>query len=125
MRDNLNDDGTVPSKDGSAPSPDIWVRRTKDPIPELDYEAEPPHQNPVRHEDNYVYIRVKNIGKSNTTEVYFRALITHFAGIELCYPEAWLPSTIPGDPAEGELVPGTYLIGEKRIDNLASARIVL
>lgn len=119
VRDNLTDDGTVPSGGWHAHSPDIWVRRADDPIPVLAYDANPPHQNPLRGQDNYVYMRVKNVGGAATNEVYLRTLITHFPGFEFRYPQEWQPSTRPGDPAPVPLVPGTYLIGEERIDNLA------
>lgn len=119
VRDNLTDDGTVPSAGWHAESPDIWVRRTDDPIPSLAYDTAPPHEDPFRNQDNYVYMRVKNFGGVATNEVYLRALITHFPGFEFRYPEDWQPSTRPGDPAPVPLERGTYLIGEERIDNLA------
>jgi hypothetical protein len=120
VRDNLEDNGTVPSGGWHAHSPDIWVRRSDDPIPALAYDANPPHQNPLRGQDNYVYMRVKNWGAAATNEVYLRTLITHFPGFEFRYPEEWQPSTRPGDPVPSPLVPGTYLIGEERIDDLAA-----
>lgn len=119
VRDNLTDDGTVPSGGWHAHSPDIWARPGDDPIPALAYDANPPHLNPERGHDNYVYMRVKNFGGAATNEVYLRTMITHFPGFEFRYPEEWQPSTRPGDPAPTPLVPGTYLIGEERIDNLA------
>ncbi|KAF5420613.1 MAG: Subtilase family protein [Candidatus Methanocomedens sp.] len=119
VRDNLTDNGTVPSGGWHAHSPDIWARSGDDPIPALAYDANPPHLNPERGHDNYVYMRVKNFGGAATNEVYLRALITHFPGFEFRYPNEWQPSTRPGDPVPIPLVPGTYLIGEERIDNLA------
>jgi len=120
VRDNLTDDGTVPSGGWHAHSPDIWVRQANDPIPALAYNANPPHQNPLRDQDNYVYMRVKNVGAAVTNEVYLRTMITHYPGFEFRYPQEWQPSTRPGDPVPSPLVPGTYLIGEERIDNLAA-----
>lgn len=119
VRDNLTDNGTVPSGGWHADSPDIWVRRANDPIPVLAYNTNPPHENPVRGQDNYVYMRVKNVGGAATNEVYLRTLITHYPGFEFRYPQEWQPSIRPGDPLPTPLVPGTYLIGEERIDNLA------
>jgi hypothetical protein len=118
VRDNLTDDGTVPSSGWHAHSPDIWVRQTDDPIPALAYTANPPHQNPVRGQDNYVYMRVKNFGTAASNEVYLRAYIKHYAGFDFTYPDEWQPTTRPGDPIPSPLVPGTYLIGEERIDDL-------
>ena len=119
IRDNLDDNGAVPSGGWHANSPDIWVSPGDDPIPTLAYNANPPHNNPERGHNNYVYMRVKNVGGVATNEVYLRTLITHFPGFEFRYPQEWQPSTRPGDPAPTPLVPGTYLIGEERIDNLA------
>ena len=120
VRDNLEDDGTVPSGGWHADSPDIWVRRADDPIPVLAYDAAPPHESPLRGQDNHVYLRVKNVGGAATNEVYLRALITHYPGFEFRYPQEWQPSTRPGAAAPVPLVPGTYLIGEVRIDGLAA-----
>lgn len=119
VRDNLLDTGSVPSGGWHADSPDIWVRSTDDPIPLIAYNSAPPHENPVRGKDNYVFMRVKNVGNAASNEVYLRVLITHFPGFEFRYPQEWQPTTRPGDPLPTPMVPGTYLIGETRIDNLA------
>lgn len=119
VRDNLTDDGTVPTGGWHAHSPDIWVRRTDDPIPALAYDANPPHENPMGGQDNYVFMRVKNKGTAGSNEVYLRAYIKHYAGFDFTYPDEWQPTTRPGDPVPTPLVRGTYLIGEERIDNLA------
>jgi subtilisin family serine protease len=119
VRDNLTDTGVVPSTGWHAHSPDIWTRSMDDPIPVLGYNSNPPHQNPKRGQDNYVYLRVKNVGTAASNEVYLRALITHFPGFEFRYPEEWLPSSPPSSPVPSPLLPGSYLIGEELIDNLA------
>lgn len=119
IRDNLSDTGIVPSGGWHANSPDIWVRKTDDPIPTLAYSAAPPHQNPVRGQDNYVYLRAKNTGTATTNEVYLRALICHYPGFEFRYPEEWQPSSPPSSAPPSPLVPGSYLIGEVLVDNLA------
>jgi subtilisin family serine protease len=118
-RDNLADVGTVPSAGWHAHSPDIWVRRSDDPIPALAYASAPPHQSPRRGQNNYVYCRVKNIGTAASNEVYVRAMITHFPGFEFRYPEEFIPTNRPGDPIPSPLVPGTYLIDEVQLDELA------
>ena len=120
IRDDLADNGSTPSAGWHAHSPDIWVRRSNDPIPSLAYTAAPPHQNAVRGQDNYVFLRVRNNGTAATNEVYLRALICHFPGFEFRYPQEWTPTTRPSDPIPNPLVPGTYLIGEQLIDNLAA-----
>ncbi len=119
IRDNLGDMGTVPSGGWHANSPDIWVSKTDDPIPALAYGAAPPHVNPVRGQNNYVYLRVKNVGTTATNEVHLRALICHYPGFEFRYPQEWQPSSPPSSAPPSPLVPGTYLIGETLVDNLA------
>lgn len=119
IRDNLTDTGAVPSTGLHAWSPDLWVRQIDDPIPVLTYDSNPPHQNPVRGQDNYVYMRVKNVGTADSNEVYLRSYIKHYAGLDFSYPDEWTPTTRPGETITTPLVPGTYLIGEERIENLA------
>lgn len=119
VRDNLEDDGTVPTGGYHAYSPDLWVRRTDDPIPVLAYDAKPPHERPKGGQDNYVFMRVKNRGTATSNEVYLRAYIKHYAGVDFTYPDEWQPTTRPGDAVPTPLVRGTYLIAEERIDNLA------
>lgn len=119
IRENLADTGAVPSTGPLPHSPDIWVRRLNDPVPALAYASLPPHENPLRGQDNYVFLRARNVGTAATNEVYLRALITHYPGFEFRYPDDWIPSTRPGDALPTPLVPGTYLIGEVLIDNLA------
>ncbi len=118
IRDNLADTGAVPSAGWHADSPDIWVRKNNDPIPALAYAALPPHENPRRGQDNYVFLRVRNTGTTPTNEVYLRALICHYPGFEFRYPAEWQPSTPPSGVLPSPLVPGSYLIGEELIDNL-------
>jgi hypothetical protein len=120
VRDNLDDDGSVPSGGWHAHSPDIWVRAADDPIPVLAYTAAPPHQNPIRGQDNYVYLRVKNIGTDVSGQAWLRALITHYPGFEFRYPQEWQPTNPPGTAVPSPLTPGTYLIGESLINNLAA-----
>lgn len=119
IRDNLGDTGAVPSGGWHANSPDIWVSKTDDPIPALAYGAAPPHENAVREQNNYVYLRAKNVGTTTTNEVYLRALICHYPGFEFRYPQEWQPSSPPSSAPPSPLVPGSYLIGEELIDNLA------
>jgi hypothetical protein len=120
VRDNLGDDGSVPSAGWHANSPDIWTSPSNDPIPVLAYGATPPHLNPIRDQDNYVYLRVKNVGTASSNEAYIRALICHYPGFEFRYPDEWLPSSPPSSPVPAPLAPGTYLIGEELVDDLAA-----
>ncbi len=118
VRENLADVGDVPSPGWHAESPDIWVRRTDDPVPALAWTSSPPHENPVRGSDNFVFCRVRNRGTAVVPTVYLRASITHYPGFEFRYPQEFRPTTNVGDPIPNPLVPGTYVIGEVRVDNL-------
>ncbi|WP_208354494.1 S8 family serine peptidase [Pseudaestuariivita rosea] len=125
IRDNLADTGAVPSTGWHANSPDIWTRRTDDPIPSIAYTVAGPHENPIRGQDNYVFLRVKNTGSQPTHEVYLRALICHFPGFEFRYPDEWQPSVMPSTGVPSPLVPGTYLIGEELVDAIAPGSDVI
>jgi hypothetical protein len=120
VRDNLSDTGAVPSTGWHANSPDIWVRQTNDPVPTLAYGDAPPHEAPRFGQDNYVYLRVRNVGAAAAPVVFLRALITHFPGIEFQYPDDWQPTPRFGDTPTLPLEPGTYLIGETVVNNLAA-----
>jgi subtilisin family serine protease len=120
VRENVADTGAVPSGGWHAHSPDIWVRRTDDPIPALAYGSEPPHQSPRRGQDNFVFCRVRNVGTTASNDVFVRAMITHFPGFEFRYPQEFMPTNRPGAPVPNPLTPGTYLIGEVRINTLAA-----
>lgn len=126
VRDNLSDTGAVPSTGWHAASPDIWVRKTNDPIPALAYGNAPPHQNPQFGQDNYVYVRVRNNGTGVAPVIFLRALITHFPGTEFQYPDDWQPTPRFGVTPTLPLQTGTYLIGESTVNNLAAgaSRIV-
>ncbi len=117
IRDNIADTGAVPSQGWLANSPDIWVRQTNDPIPNLLYNSDPSHQNPIYGQDNYLYLRVKNIGDASASLVYVRAYITHYPGLDFQYPEDWQPTQEFGE-IPNLSVPGTYLIGEVKIEDL-------
>ena len=121
VRENLSDIGDVPSTGTWWASPDIWVRQdATTPIPALAWGSAPPHENAKHGQDNAVFCRVRNRGAAAASAVYMRAMITHWAGLEFVYPDDFEPSTNVGAPIPNPLVPGTYLIGETRIDNLAA-----
>ena len=119
VRENLADIGDVPSGGSWWASPDIWVRQdAATPIPALSWSDPPPHQNARRGQNNALFCRVRNRGTAAATTVYVRAMLTHWAGLEFVYPADFQPSNNVGAPVPNPLVPGTYLIGEERIDNL-------
>ena len=121
VRDNLADTGLVPSSAPWWASPDIWVRHNAhEPIPALAWSTEPPHQDPVRGQDNAVFCRVRNASAVATaTNVYVRAMVAHWPGLEFVYPHDFIPDVPPGSVVPSlPMNLGTYLIGEQRIDAL-------
>jgi hypothetical protein len=118
IRDNLTDNGTIPSSGWHAASPDIWVRRNDEPIPILDYMSEPPHEDPVRTQDNFIFCRIKNFGSQKSLRCYVRILVTHFPGMEFSYPRDFMPTNSPSAPLPSPLVPSTYLIAESNVDEI-------
>lgn len=121
VRENLSDAGDVPSSGAWWASPDIWVKQdATTPIPALAWSDPTPHENARRGQDNAVFCRVRNRGAAAAPAVYVRAMLTHWAGLEFVYPDDFQPSNNVGSPLPSPLVPGTYLIGQTRIDNLAA-----
>lgn len=109
IRDNSADVGTVPSSGPFWNSPDIWVRNLDD--------GGTTHQDTIRGQDNFVYVRVRNRGLAEARNVKVRVYITNFAGTEFIHPNDW----IPRNPSGGGILtdPGTYLIGEVQIPTIA------
>jgi hypothetical protein len=121
VRESLADDGSVPSTGTHWRSPDIWVRQdASEPIPALPWGADPPHQNALRGSDNAIFCRVRNRGTAPAPAIYVRALLTHWAGLEFAFPVDFRPSTNVGSPLPSPMTPGTYLLGEARVDDLGS-----
>lgn len=120
VRENLADTGVVPSTGAWWDSPDIWVRQdATTPIPALAWGSAPAHENARRGQDNAVFCRVRNRGTAVASTIYLRAMLTHWPGLEFVYPRDFEPSTNVGAALPSPLVPGTYFLGESRIDNLA------
>jgi hypothetical protein len=125
VRDNLNDSGAVPSPDWWAASPDIWVSAADVPVPVIAYTTDPTVADPTltnaeRGHDNYVFVRVKNVGPIASDAFWVRALVTHFPGFEFRYPQEWMPSNAPGATPPSPLTPGSYLIGEQTVNSLGA-----
>jgi carboxypeptidase T len=105
MEDNTGDTGTVPSVSPFWNSPDVWVRNLDD--------GGIGHQNTIRGQDNYVYVRVRNRGMSEAQDVTVRVYITAFAGTEFVHPNDWVPLNPGGG---GTLsAAGTYLVGQAKV----------
>lgn len=122
VRDSLADTGTmVPTAGVFWRSPDLWVRNANpaaDPV--LAYGDAPPNQSAVFGADNWVRVRVKNVGTAPSSNFYVRVYLTHFAGSQFQYPSSYIPSINTGDPIPSPLAQGTYLIGEQFVASLAS-----
>lgn len=73
IKDNWADSGAEPSAGDPWESPDIFVRYNDEPLsnfpnPNVDY-----HEgNPIAHKKNYLYARVRNIGKHTIDHVYVK-----------------------------------------------------
>ncbi|HWM25470.1 MAG TPA: S8 family serine peptidase [Chthoniobacterales bacterium] len=125
LRDNLADTGvTVPTGGTFWRSPDLWVSQT-DPggVPLPAYGSNPPHENARSGQDNWVRVRVKNVGSAASSDYFVRAYLTHFAGSQFQYPTDYIPSINSGDPIPNPLVQGTYLIGEQQGTGLAAGDV--
>jgi hypothetical protein len=95
MRDNLSDDGDVPSAGGLAQSPDIFVLQTQysQSQAQANYGADSPNENVIPPatvdgtQNNYVYVRVKNQGTVDANDVN---VTVYFAdGSTLPRPDEW------------------------------------
>jgi hypothetical protein len=125
IRDNLTDAGSQPSTGPFWNSPDIWVRNQAPALEgaaalPANYATAGPHQAPVSGQDNYLYVRVRNRGSSTSYEAYVRVYLAHWPGLEFSYPGSFVPTSRPGQAVPSPLAPGTYLIGEQKISDLAA-----
>ncbi len=124
LRDTLGDIGIVPSAGAFYNSPDIWVRNAS-PADEgalalpVSYDIPGPHQPPRADQDNWIYLRLRNVGTVASDDAYLRVYITHFPGTEFIYPDSFIPTNPPGTPATPITEAGTYLIAEVPYTGLA------
>ncbi|GAA1959541.1 S8 family serine peptidase [Microbacterium deminutum] len=123
LRDNLADNGNVPSSGAFWNTPDMWCRTT---TPASDPAALPatyadagPHESPIRGQANWVYARVQNRSSVASNEAWVRVSITHWPGTEFVWPASFIPTNGPGDPIPSPMTPGTYFIGEAKVGPLA------
>ncbi len=126
IRDNLTDDGTVPSSGRFWASCDLWVRTLDpavDPNPapsSYTEDAAAYHQTPTFGSDAWVYARIKNLGPDDSYPFEVNFYLTHFAGAEFIYPEDFIPIVHPNSPMVPPLQPGCYGIGKQPIPTLPS-----
>lgn len=129
IRDNQADTGAfVPTGGTFWRSPDLWVRNddpTTDPIGDPAYGVNPPNQPAISGMDNWVRVRVRNVGSAASANVFVRVYLTHFAGTEFVYPTDYIPSINTGDPIPNPLVQATYILGEQMINTLAAGANVI
>ena len=124
IRKNVGDNGSVPATGRFWDCPDIWVRNLS-PAAEgavalpANYATPGPTQDVAASQDNYIYVRVKNIGPVATSTFYIRVYLTNWAGTEFVYPDNFIPSNHPGQLLPFPLVDSTYLIGEVQTGALA------
>jgi hypothetical protein len=127
IRDSISDTGDVPQPQwGFWDSPDIWVRNIDD--------NGTTHLNTIRGQDNFIYARVSNRGSQASLPCWVRFFITTFAGTEFRYPYDFKRDTTmdvgggtPGNLKDlsGFPAPGTYFIGEQRIDSVPATGNVI
>lgn len=122
IRDNLLDNGLAPSVGVFWEGVDIWVRNADDNVVPANYmsHANTVHQNPIFGQNNWVYVRFKNIGTLPSFNFFVRVYLTHWAGTEYIYPDNFIPTVRPNDLIPAPLIPGTYLIGETMVNSLAA-----
>ena len=123
IRDHLADTGSVATPGAFWNSPDIWCR-TSDPASDpgalpASYAVAGPHQAPIRGQQNWICLRIRNNGSTASLDAWVRISIAHFPGIEFTYPDSWQPTNGPGDPLPSPMVPGTYFIGEAKVTGVA------
>ena len=81
IRDNVGDTGAVPSGGVFWESPDIVVRQHDDNV----FSYEPAKRN----QDNYVYVRVTNLGPASATGVQVTLRAVRYPGTEFVFPFDW------------------------------------
>lgn len=107
IRDNMADNGTVPSTGATWNSPDIWVRQNDD--------GGTDHEQTIRTRDNFLRARVWNSSGANYDDVTVRFYIGNHAenlpGTDFLFPEDWRMDRFLGEavisvPAGGSAIAG-------------------
>lgn len=115
IMENTSDIGDVPV---SAPwwSPDVWVRNLSPAADDPLHVHE--HQSPIRDQDNWIYINVRNRGDEDSSDVYARVLITRWAGTQYFYPDDFQPEVNPSEMPGTPMTNGSYFIDEIHIPSI-------
>jgi hypothetical protein len=92
IKDNAADTGGASSTGPFWLSPDVWVRNADDNGTD--------HQCPVRGQQNWIYVRVRNKGPQPYNDVTVNVFLGNFAaltpGTEFLYPVDWNPEGLVG-----------------------------
>jgi hypothetical protein len=90
VRDSDSDTGEEPNPGNFTDSPDIWVRHVDDG------DTNTTHQDPIRGQDNYIYVRVLNKGTQSSGEVTVNIFRANYQGNEFLYPQDWQVGNLIG-----------------------------
>lgn len=122
IRDNMSDTGATTSSSPHWTGVDIWVRNENDGVAPASYntDANTVHQPPIAGQSNWLSVRYRNRGTTNSFPFYIRAYIAHYPGAEFIYPDNFIPTVRPNGVIPNPLTPGTYLIGEQLVNPLAA-----
>jgi subtilisin family serine protease len=118
--ENSTDVGDVPCPPPY--SPDVWVRNLDPAVDDPAHITE--HQEPIRGQDNWIHLNVRNRGTLDSQDVYVRIFITRWAGTQYVYPDDFIPTNPPGTSPTPPLAPGTYLIDEIHISSIPAGSTV-
>jgi hypothetical protein len=78
------------------------------------------HLPPIAGQSNWLNVRYRNRGTTNSYPFYLRAYLAHYPGAEFIYPDNFIPTVRPNGVIPNPLVPGTYLIGEQLVSPVAA-----
>jgi hypothetical protein len=81
IKDNTADTGDDGSTGEFWNSPDIWVRNQNT--------AGLIHQNTIRGQDNWIYVRVRNKGNQASKEITVNVFRANFVATQFLYPQDW------------------------------------
>ncbi|MBL7944086.1 MAG: S8 family serine peptidase, partial [Flavobacteriales bacterium] len=122
IRDNMADTGAGTSGSPHWRGVDIWVRNNNDGVAPVNYatDANTVHQSPIAGQSNWLNVRFRNRGTANSYPFYLRAYLAHYPGTEFIYPDNFIPTVRPNGVLPNPLTPGTYLIEEQLINQVAA-----
>ena len=122
IRDNMADTGAGTSSSPYWRGVDIWVRNNNDGVSPASYatDANTVHQSPIAGQSNWLHVRYRNRGTTNSYPFYVRAYLAHYPGAEFIYPDNFIPTVRPNGIIPNPLTTGIYLIGEQLVNPVAN-----